>query len=84
MEISKKMVHDQPRMRDSCRTNILKAAGELASWKNVVVSIENIVYNIPYRRALGLAAECAHEQRYLTYNQKLSDTLHQKTWQNQI
>ena len=40
-------------------------------------SLVKFVYNIPYRRAraLGLAAECAREQRYIAYNGYVSNKM---------
>ena len=35
--------------------------------KNILHTNIFVVYKITYRRALGLAAECAREQRYLAY-----------------
>ena len=35
--------------------------------KKFSFEIGGVVYKIPYRRALGLAAECAREKMYLSY-----------------
>ena len=41
----------------------------ISSWGGI--SQNKFVYKIPYRRALGLAAECARKQMYVVYKNKL-------------